>query len=106
MRPFLAFKKIASIMPCKDRKKFPFPFGKSAGCPWRVGEKKFSQILSSLNCGGEDLRAFSQTPSPMIGNIKNVISHIQDSDMVELAGQVLEAMSDAEFAEVALETAE
>ena len=42
----------------------------------------------------------------MIGNIKNVIFHIQDSDMVELAGQVLEAMSDAEFAEVALEAAE
>ena len=32
-------------MPCKgDRKKFPLPFGKSAGCPWRAGEKKFSQI--------------------------------------------------------------
>ncbi len=45
MRPFLAFSKIASIMPCKgDRKKFPLPFGKSAGCPWRAGEKKFSQI--------------------------------------------------------------
>ena len=27
-----------------DRKKFPLPFGKSAGCPWRAGEKKFSQI--------------------------------------------------------------
>ena len=37
------------------------------------------------------------------------IPHIQDSDMVELAGQVLgklETMSDAEFAEVALEAAE
>ena len=45
----------------------------------------------------------------MIADIKNVIPHIQDSDMVELAGQVigkLEAMSDAEFAEVALEAAE
>jgi hypothetical protein len=32
-------------MPCKgDRKKFPLPFGKSVGCPWRAGEKKFSQI--------------------------------------------------------------
>ena len=32
-------------MPCKgDRKKFPLPFGKSAGCPWKAGEKKFSQI--------------------------------------------------------------
>ena len=41
----------------------------------------------------------------MIADIKNVIPHIQDSDMVELAGQVLgklETMSDAEFAEVAL----
>ncbi|MCX4300506.1 MAG: hypothetical protein OSJ73_26510, partial [Lachnospiraceae bacterium] len=27
-----------------NRKKSPFPFGKSAGCPWRAGEKKFSQI--------------------------------------------------------------
>ena len=45
MRPFLAFSKIASIMPCKgDRKKFTLPFGKSAGCPWRAGEKKFSQM--------------------------------------------------------------
>ena len=40
----------------------------------------------------------------MTADIKNVIPHIQDSDMVELAGQVLgktEAMSDAEFAEAA-----
>lgn len=45
----------------------------------------------------------------MIADIQNVIPYIQDSDMVELAGQVLEkleAMSDAEFAEVALEAAE
>ena len=45
----------------------------------------------------------------MIADIKNVIPHIQDSDMVELAGQVLgklETMSDAEFTEVALEAAE
>ena len=37
------------------------------------------------------------------------IPHISDSDMVELAGQVLgklETMSDAEFTEVALEAAE
>ena len=27
-----------------DKKNFPLPFGKSAGCPWRAGEKKFSQI--------------------------------------------------------------
>ena len=45
----------------------------------------------------------------MIAEIKNVIPHLQDSDMVELAGQVtgkLEAMSDEEFAQVALEAAE
>ena len=50
-----------------------------------------------------------QDRTGMIADIQNVIPHIQDSDMVELAGQVLgklEAMSDAEFAEVALETAE
>jgi len=45
----------------------------------------------------------------MVADIKNVIPHIQDSDMVELAEQVLgklEAMSDEEFAQVALEAAE
>ena len=45
----------------------------------------------------------------MIADIKNIIPYIQDSDMVELAGQVLgklEVMSDAEFAKVALEAAE
>lgn len=45
----------------------------------------------------------------MIADIKNVIPHIQDSDMAELAGQVLgklEATSDEEFAQVALEAVE
>lgn len=42
----------------------------------------------------------------MVADIKNVIPHIQDSDMVELAEQVLENMSDEEFAQVALEAAE
>ena len=45
----------------------------------------------------------------IIAEIKNIIPHIQDNDMVELAEQVLgklEAMSDEEFAEVALEAAE
>ncbi len=45
----------------------------------------------------------------MIADIKNVIPHIQDSEMVELAGQVLgklETMSDEEFAEIELEAAE
>ena len=50
-----------------------------------------------------------QDRTGMIADIKNVITHIQGNDMVELAEQVLgklEAMSDAEFAEVALEAAE
>ena len=50
-----------------------------------------------------------QDRSGMIADIKNVIPHIQDSDMVELSKQVLkklEAMSDGEFAKVALEAAE
>ena len=50
-----------------------------------------------------------QERTGMIADIKNVLPHIQDSDMVELSGQVLEkleAMSDEEFAEVALEAAE
>ena len=50
-----------------------------------------------------------QDRTGMIAEIKNVIPHIQDSDMVELAGQVTgkpEAMSDEEFAQVALDAAE
>lgn len=50
-----------------------------------------------------------QDRNGMIADIKNVIPHIQDSDMVELSKQVLEkleAMSDGEFAKVALEAAE
>ena len=45
----------------------------------------------------------------MAADIRNVIKHIQDSDMAELAEQVLEkleSMSDEEFAQVALEAAE
>ena len=50
-----------------------------------------------------------QDRKSMIADIKNVIPYIQDSDMVELARQVLgklEAMSDEEFAGVAVEAAE
>ena len=50
-----------------------------------------------------------QDRTGMIADIKNVIPHIQVSDMVELSKQVLEkleAMSDEEFAQVALEAAE
>ena len=65
---------------------------------------KFTVEEINLMCVFEE-----QDRKSMIADIKNVIPHIQDSDMVELAGQVLgklEAMSDAEFAEVALEAAE
>ena len=50
-----------------------------------------------------------QDRKSMIADIKNVIPYIQDSDMVELARQVLgklENMSDEEFAEIELEAAE
>lgn len=51
-----------------------------------------------------------QSRTEMINSITNVMPHIQDdSDMVELAKQVLAklgAMSDEEFAEVVLEAAE
>ena len=65
---------------------------------------KFTVEEINLMCvfEGQDRRG-------MIAEIKNVIPHIQDSDMVELAGQVtgkLEAMSDEEFAQVALDAAE
>ena len=77
---------------------------------WKFIEKerelmdKFTVEEINLMCVFE-----GQDRTGMIADIKNVIPHIQDSDMVELAGQVLgklEAMSDAEFAEVALEAAE
>lgn len=65
---------------------------------------KFTVEEINLMCVFEE-----QDRKSMIADIKNVIPHIQDSDMVELARQVLgklEAMSDEEFAEVALEAAE
>ena len=55
------------------------------------------------------MKSRRQNKSGMIADIKNVIPHIQNSDMMELSKQVLEkleAMSDEEFAEVALEAAE
>ena len=65
---------------------------------------KFTVEEVNLMCvfEGQDRRG-------MIADIKNVIPHIQDSEMVELAGQVLgklENMSDEEFAEIELEAAE
>ena len=65
---------------------------------------KFTVEEINLMCVSE-----GQDRSGMIVDIKNVISHIQDSDMVELSKQVLEkleAMSDEDYAEVALNTAE
>ena len=50
-----------------------------------------------------------QDRTGMIADIKKVIPHLQDSDMEDLAKQVLgklEAMGDEEFAEMALEAAE
>ena len=65
---------------------------------------KFTVEEINLMCvfGGQDRTG-------MITDIKNVIPHLQDSDMEKLARQVigkLETMSDEEFAEVALEAAE
>ena len=65
---------------------------------------KFTVEEVNLMCvfEGQDRRG-------LIADIKNVIPHIQDSEMVELAGQVLgklETMSDEEFAEIELEAAE
>ena len=65
---------------------------------------KFTVEEINLMCVFEE-----QDRTGMIADIKNVIPHIQDSDMVELSKQVLEkleAMSDEEFAEVTLEAAE
>lgn len=50
-----------------------------------------------------------QDRAGMIADIKNVIPHIQDSDMAELVGKVLgklETMSNEDFAGIALEAAE
>ena len=66
--------------------------------------EKFTVEETNLMCVFE-----GQDRTGMIADIKDVIPHIQDSGMVELAKQViekLEAMSDKEFAEVALEAAE
>ena len=65
---------------------------------------KFTVEEMNLMCVFEE-----QDRTDMIADIKSVIPHIQDSDMVELSKQVLEkleAMSDEEFVEVALEAAE
>ena len=51
----------------------------------------------------------TQDRTQMLGNIKQVMPHIKDSDMEELGEQVLgklHNMTDEEFAEVSLEVAE
>ena len=45
----------------------------------------------------------------MIGQIRQVMPHIKDSDMEDLAGQMLrklDGMTDKEFAEISLEAVE
>ena len=51
----------------------------------------------------------TQDRMKMIGDIRRVMPHIKDSDMEDLAGQVLgklEGMNDKKFAELVLEAAE
>lgn len=51
----------------------------------------------------------TQDRADMIGQIRQVMPHIKDSDMEDIAGQVLEkleGMNDKEFAELVLEAAE
>ena len=51
----------------------------------------------------------TQDRTDMIGQIRQVMPHIKDSDMEELSGQVLrklEGMTDKEFAEISLEAVE
>ena len=51
----------------------------------------------------------TQDRTDMIGQIRQVMPHIKDSDMEDIAGQVLEkleGMNDKEFAELVLEAAE
>ena len=51
----------------------------------------------------------AQNRMKMMEEIRRVMSHIKDSDMEDIAGQVLEkleGMNDKEFAELVLEAAE
>ena len=51
----------------------------------------------------------TQDRTDMIGQIRQVMPHIKDSDMEDIAGQILEkleGMNDKEFAELVLEAAE
>ena len=51
----------------------------------------------------------TQDRKDMIGQIRQVMQHIEDSDMEELGEQVLgklQSMTDEEFAEVVLESVE
>ena len=77
---------------------------------WNEIPEDYSVTLTELSNGQKvDSWIYPYLQEIPFADIKNVIPHIQDSDMVELAGQVLgklEAMSDEEFAEVVLEAAE
>ena len=51
----------------------------------------------------------TQDRMDMIGQIRQVMPHIKDSDMEDLAGQMLrklDGMTDKEFAEISLEAVE
>lgn len=51
----------------------------------------------------------TQDRTDMIGQIRQVMPHIKDSDMEDLAGQMLrklDGMTDKEFAEISLEAVE
>ena len=48
----------------------------------------------------------TQDRTDMIGQIRQVMPHIKDSDMEELGEQVFQSITDEEFAEISLEAAE
>ena len=47
-----------------------------------------------------------QGKTELMEDIRRVMPHIKDSDMEDIAGQVLEGMNDKKFAELVLEAAE
>ena len=48
----------------------------------------------------------TQNRMKMMEKIRRIMPYIKDSDMEDLAGQVLEGMNDKKFAELVLEAAE
>ena len=66
--------------------------------------RKFTGEETNVRCGFEE-----QDRTDMIGQIRQVMPHIKDSDMEELGEQVLgklQGMTDEEFVEISLEAAE